>query len=236
MSSGHVETMQMHSNASFPALSTPSSRPRVIVFGATGGTGRLLVEQALARGYAVTAFSRNPGKLELEHPALTKVAGDVLDPASVEAAVAGHDAVVVTLGMPLLDRSGLRAKGTANVVRAMEAVGVERLICLSIMGLGESWDNLPWLYKRFMIPVLLARPTADHRDQEQLILASELDWTIVRPPNMTDKPGTGEIRHGFGGGEGPVGMYIPRADVAAFMLDQLDGDDYHRAAVGVTAS
>jgi len=225
----------MHSFASTPALSTPGFQLRVVVFGATGGTGRLLVEQALGRGYAVTGFARNPDKLELEHPALTKVAGDVLDPASVEAAVVGHDAVICALGMPLLDRSGLRTAGTANIIRAMEATGVSRLICLSIMGLGESWNNLPWIYKRFMIPVLLARPSADHRGQEQLILASELDWTIVRPPNMTDKPGTGQIRHGFPGSEGPVGMYIPRADVAAFMLDQLGGDDYHRAAVGVTA-
>ena len=103
------------------------------------------------------------------------------------------------------------------------------------MGLGESWDNLPWLYKRFVIPVVLARPVADHRSQEQVITASALDWTLVRPPNMTDEAGTGQIRHGFGGDEGPVGMYIPRADVARFMLDQIRAADYRRAAVSVTA-
>ena len=213
-----------------------TSPARLIVFGATGSVGRLLVEQALARGYAVTAFCRDPSRVELQHPALRCVAGDVLDPARVREAIAGHDAVMVALGAPLRDRSGLRTKGTRNIIAGMREQGVDRLICLSVMGLGESWNNLPLSYKAVVIPIILGRVVADHREQEAAILASGLDYTIVRPPNLTDDPGTGHPRHGFSGAEGRVGMHIPRADVATFMLDQLEAATYARSCVAITGT
>lgn len=112
---------------------------RVLIIGATGGTGRCLVTEALDRGYEVTALVRNPAKLAMEHPRLRVLKGDVLDYASVEQSVQGQDAVISALGhKQFFGPSSILSNGTRNLIRAMEAHGVGRLVCETSLGIGSS--------------------------------------------------------------------------------------------------
>lgn len=149
---------------------------KVIVIGATGTIGSLAVQHMLAAGHDVTAFSRSPEKLKIENSQLTLLPGDVLDQLDVNAAVAGHDAVVITLGNKSLT-SRIRSNGTLNVIRAMQKTSVSRLICQSTLGARESWSNLNFFWKRIMFSGLLRIVFRDHELQEQLVEASGLDWT-----------------------------------------------------------
>ena len=208
---------------------------KLAVFGATGGTGRLLVEKALEAGLEVTAFVRDPARLSLRHPALRVVVGDVLDPDAVGAAVAGQDAVACCLGAPALSKARLRTRGTAVIVDAMERHGVHRLVCQSSYGVGDTAELLPWFLKWVVVPLYLSRAFADHDAQETLVRDSELAWTLVRPPTLTDGPATGVIVHGLRLDPSVLAMKVPRADVAAFMLGQMGSDAYLRQAPVVSA-
>lgn len=207
---------------------------KVLIFGSTGGTGRELVTQALDAGYEVTAFARNPAKLDdLAQENLHKLRGDVLDSAAVESAVSGHDAVLCSIGAGA-GRTTLREDGTRAIVRAMEKAGVRRLICQSSMGIGDSRTNLGFLTKYVIVPVFLRHAFADHERQEAVVRESDLDWTIVRPPHLKGGPRTGSYRHGFSSTDTAIEGKISRADVADFMLSQLMDDAYIRKAPGVS--
>ena len=200
---------------------------KIIIFGATGGTGRHLVEQAIGEGHAVTAFVRSPEKLEVSHENLRVIQGDALAYASVESAIQGHDAVICALGIPnIRDKSKLRAYATKNIVEAMKATGVERLICLSSFGAGDSFETLPFRYKYFIAPLVMRNLFVDHNLQEGYIMESQLSWTIVRPVNMTDGERTDKYQHGFSSENKMVVYKISRADTAGFMLKQLEDDAY----------
>jgi putative NADH-flavin reductase len=207
---------------------------KILIFGSTGGTGRELVTQALDAGYEVTAFARNPARLDdIAQENLHKVRGDVLDSAAVESAVGGHDAVLCAIGAGA-GRTTLREAGTRAIVRAMEKAGVRRLICQSSMGIGDSRTNLGFLTKYVIVPVFLRHAFADHERQEAVVRESDLDWTIVRPPHLKDGPRTGRYRHGFSPTDAAIEGKISRADVADFMLSQLTDDAYIRKAPGVS--
>lgn len=210
---------------------------KLIVFGATGGTGQQVVQQALAQGHAVTAFVRNPAKFGASHPNLRVVQGDVMDLASVERALLGHDVVLVALGAPARDKGKVRAEGTRNVVRAMEATGVRRLVCQTSLGYGDSLqvlDRAPLHFKYIIVPFLLRGVFADHELQEDVIKQSNLDWIIVRPGNLTDGERTGRYRHGFAASDKAITVSVSRADVADFMLKQLSDDTYLRKWPGLS--
>jgi putative NADH-flavin reductase len=207
---------------------------QLLVFGATGGTGRELVEQALAQGHEVTAYVRNPAKLgAIMHARLQVIRGDVLDAAAVEQAVPGHDAVVCAIGAGA-GRTSLRDDGTRNIVRAMQKTGVRRLICQSSMGIGDSRANLGFLTKYVIVPLFLRHAFADHERQEAVVKESDLDWTIVRPPYLKDGPRTEAYRHGFPSTDTGIQGKISRADVADFMLKQLATDTYLHLTPGVS--
>ena len=207
---------------------------KVLLFGASGGTGRELLKQASERNHQITAFVRNPGTIaELKMSAVEIIAGDVLDPHAVENAVSGHDAVISVIGAGA-NRSTLREEGTRNIVQCMERSGVRRLVSLSSMGVGESRSNLGLFTRYVIVPVFLRHAFADHEKQESVVRQSSLDWTIVRPPHLTDGPRLGVYKHGIQTGEREIQGNISRADVAHFMLNQLTEETYLRHEVGIS--
>jgi putative NADH-flavin reductase len=207
----------------------------VLIVGATGGTGRQLVAQALERGHEVTAFVRDPTRLGVEHPRLRVLTGDVLDYASVEAAVRGQEAVVSALGHKrYFGPSRILSEGTRNLLRAMEAHGVSRMVCQTSLGIGDSAGRMGLYYTFIVIPIVVPFYFWDKTRQERLIAASGVEWVIVRPAVLTNGPARGTVRHGRGVGSFVLTKRVSRADVAAFMLDQLADDTYLRAAPGVS--
>jgi putative NADH-flavin reductase len=207
---------------------------KLVIFGATGGTGRELLKQALDQGHHVLAFARNPAKLDdVKHANLQVVRGDVLDSAAVEGAVTGQEAVLSTIGAGA-GRTTLREEGTRIIVEAMERTGVRRLICQSSLGVGDSRANLSLLTKHVIVPVFLRHAFADHEGQEAVVRKSSLAWTIVRPPHLKDGPRTEAYRHGFPATDRRVKGRISRADVADFMLKQLSDDRYLHETPGVS--
>lgn len=211
-----------------------ASPTRVLIVGATGGTVRRLVEQALERGFWVTALVRNPSQLQLEHQRLAVIKGDVLDAASVDAAMRGQGAVLSALGHKrYFYPNRILSEGTGNVLRAMETHGARRLVCMSSLGIGDSAGRMGLFYTLFVIPFILPFYFWDKARQERAVARSSSDWTIVRPGALTNGSRRGSVRHG-----GRIGSFIwtvgvSRADVAAFMLEQLASSAYLRTAVGV---
>ena len=207
---------------------------RLLVFGSTGGTGRELLLQALDQGHSVTAFARDPAKVDdIQHSRLTTVRGDVLDAAAVGSAVQGHDGVLVTIGTGAI-RTTLREDGTQNIVQAMQSTGVKRLVCQSSLGVGDSRGNLSFFTKYIVVGIFLRHAFADHERQESVVRNSSLDWIIARPPHLKDGPRTGVYLHGFSTTDRQIKGWISRADVADFMLKQLVDDTYLHQATGVS--
>lgn len=191
---------------------------RIAVFGATGGTGIELVEQARERGHAVTAFVRDPAPLAHGGDGLTIMTGDIHDVAAVARCVQGQDAVLCALGSRDLKKTMIRATGTVSIIDGMKQEGVSRLIVVSAMGIGASWNDLSPINKLFFA-TFLSGARADHEAQEAAVTASGLDWTIVRPSGLVDTPGTGVYRAGEG--IRATTSKIPRADVADLILNEL---------------
>ena len=203
---------------------------KVIVFGATGKTGLHVCRQALEQGHQVTAFTRSVSKIDGLTPDLQVAQGDVTDADSVAASVAGQDAAIVALGSNGLRDKTTLSVGTSNVVDGMTKHGVGRLVVLSAAGVGESWKQTPWLAK-IMFRTLLRNIYADHVAQESAVMESSLDWTIVRAAILKDGSATGDYT---ASNEGKVG-HINRADVARFMVQQLDDAAYSKQAISVTS-
>lgn len=213
-----------------------SATPRnIVVFGATGTVGRLAVADLLEQGHTVTAFARAPEKLNLSHPNLRLRSGDAMDAGAVHAAMAGQDAAVVTLGAGMNRKSRIRSQGTLNVIRAMQAHGVRRLVVQSTLGARESWSNLNFFWKRIMFGGLLRPVFRDHELQEHLVEASGLDWTIVRPSAFADGPATGAYVEDVPPGRRGLKLKITRADLARFLSGQIGDLRYMRRAVGISA-
>ena len=205
----------------------------LIVFGATGGTGRELVRQALEHNYNVTAFARHPERLDLKSDKLSIYQGDVLNKDDVEKAVTNQDVVLCCIGAPGRDKSFTRTKGTANIIEAMQNQNVARLICMSSLGFGDSEDVLPWHMKYIIVPLFIKNAFKDHAEQEKVIEKSNLAWTIARPATLTDENRTGNYKVGFGLKE-KITLKISRADVADFMLNQISDDQYLHKKVGLS--
>lgn len=201
---------------------------KLIIFGATGSVGKQLVIQALSLDHSVTAFIRGgKGPLkDFDHENLRYFEGDVLDSESVFNAVQGHDAVFCVIGAG--KKGNLRAPGTRNIIDAMEVHGIKRLICQSTLGAGESWNNLNFFWKYIMFGWLLREAYRDHLLQEEYVIDSNLDWTLVRPGALTDGPVTGKFKHGFPASNRSITLKISRSDTAFFLLQQLESDEYIR--------
>ncbi|GLH79249.1 hypothetical protein SSBR45G_41580 [Bradyrhizobium sp. SSBR45G] len=207
-----------------------TTKPNILVLGATGGTGRLIVRQALARGHQVTALVRSPEKAgDLKGARL--LVGDARDESALRKALNGQHAVISALGTPAspFREVTLLSTVTRSLVSAMKAENVSRLVAITGMGAGDSAGHGGFVFDRLIFPLLLRKVYADKNRQEAIIRESGLDWVVVRPAVLNDQPGGRTIRaltdlSGFHGGG------IARDDVARFVLDQVgEGTWLHRS-------
>ncbi len=201
---------------------------KIVIFGAAGATGRILVERALAQGYEVTAFDRQATALTIQHPKLALVQGDIFNPSQVEEAIAGQDVVISILGVRPGVTIPVCTQGMEHIIAAMQKLGVKRFICQSgfvVAVLDGEWREVQYL------PIILPffpkerAMFADKVLQEQEIRQSDLDWIIVRPARLTDGPRTGDYKVGAPLPMGPRAK-ISRADIADFLLKQVSADTY----------
>ena len=205
----------------------------VAIFGATGMTGRFVVNEALARGHNVTALVRTPAKLDIDHENLNIVKGDVLDPAAVEKTIIGQDAVLAVLGAGMKPTT-LRTDGNRTIVEAMQRQGVRRLVSMSVFGLGDTAKNLPLYWKLFVKAGVLRFAYRDHAGQEAVVAASDLDWTLTRPVSLRDVEPTGRYLDGPAAAMEKITLKIGLADFARFTLDQLETDKYLQRRPGIS--
>jgi putative NADH-flavin reductase len=208
----------------------PQGATKILVLGATGATGRLIVNQAVARGYDVTVLVRSAGKAS-DITGAKLIVGDARDETALRAALEGRDAVVSALGTPVspFREVTLLSTATRALVSAMKAEQVSRLVCITGMGAGDSAGHGGFIADNVIFPLLLKKVYADKNRQEAIVRNSGLNWVLVRPSILNNKPGRGSIRaltdlSGFHGGS------IAREDVAKFVLDQVRADTWlHRS-------
>jgi len=211
-----------------------AATPKILVLGATGPTGRHIVSQAVSRGYDVTILVRSPDKAT-DFKGVRLVVGDARDEKALRKAIMGRDAVISALGTPAspFREVTLLSTATRAFVNAMKAEEVSRLIAITGIGAGDSAGRGGFLFDRLIFPLLLRKVYADKNRQEAIIRGSGLDWTIVRPSVLNNKPGGNAIRtltdlSAFHGGS------ISRADVAAFVLDQVTTGEWLRKSPLIT--
>jgi len=199
---------------------------RLLILGATGPTGRHLVDQALAGSHDVTAFVRDPGRFAVTRPRLAVATGDATDARALEGAMRGQHAVLSALGAGNSLRSEIASRAVAAVVPAMQAHGVKRIIYLSAFGVGNTYEQAT-LVQRVFFRTLLGQIFADKAKADAMLRASALDWTLVYPTLLTNGSRTGSYRVGERLSMRGTAK-ISRADVAAFMLAQLSSDEWLR--------
>jgi putative NADH-flavin reductase len=208
------------------------------VFGASGKIGAHVVDQLVAAGHRVTAYVRNPSKLAAPaNPNLTVVQGELADAARISEAVTGADAVISALG-PTLKRGAKGtpvADGTRNIVDAMETAGVNRFVGLATPAINDPKDGPTLKGKVLRLMPRLTMPNAlvELDAMTDSVRRSDLDWTIARITNPTDKPAKHTTRAGFLGHD-KVGMAMTRADIATFLIAQLTDTTYHHAAPAIS--
>lgn len=207
---------------------------RVLVLGANGPSGRRTVQQALDRGLGVEALTRRPQTFPIRHERLRVVAGDATDPAILDAAVATCDAVISVIGTAFTRRPVDVYSATARlVVAAMERHGQRRLLAVTSAGVRPADAHEGGLVQGLLFSVFrrtVSRTVYDDMERmEAIVSASGLDWTIVRPPGLTDEPGTG-----YAVAEDRIdGPFCARSDLAAMLLDHLDDDRFVRRIAAV---
>ena len=205
-------------------LSQEGGSMKLTIFGATGATGTELARQALDAGHEVTAVVRDPGRMSVPvQSRLTVITADVMDPVAISPAVADADAVITAIAPHGLGRSTLRQDSTHSIMQAMGKAGARRLLFVSgsvVADEGESF-YLRYLLKPVVRRTFLRNVTADFAATEAEIHASDLDWTIFRPPSLDNKPASGAYRVAVDRSL-PHCFAISRADLAACMLTALD--------------
>lgn len=210
----------------------------IIVFGASGATGRLLVEAAIAAGHCVTAFVRDPARLSQSHSRLRLFKGDAMDSSSVASALPGHEAVICALGtMPESNEDRHRRQpgvpvcsvGTRNILNAMGSSGCRRLVVQSSASVGDSYAA-GILGAGFIVRMALKQVMADKELQEAATMASACDWTILRPVKMTNAPAKGCLKSGVSL-RWTIASTATRADVANYLVDILSDKTTYRKAI-----
>ena len=219
---------------------------KLTIFAATGGIGRQLLEQAVAAGHDVTAVVRNPQPLPSTQARVVVADLAAADPAALQPAVSGADAVLSGLGARTKADAGVAWKGTRAITEAMQASGVRRIVVVSAAPIGTvpspsrphppKHDPGDGFFMRHLanplVKAALREHYADLARMEDVLRDSDLDWTAVRPPRLTDKPVTGTYRTAYGQNI-RRGIFASRADVAHYMLRALDQPDTFRRTVGI---
>jgi putative NADH-flavin reductase len=207
---------------------------RVVIFGASGATGRELVAQALVQRHQVTAFVRNVPRLGPRSSDMSVVVGDVTDASAVARAIEGQNGVLCALGAATpLRRDPALIDGVRHIVDAMDQYRVRRLVYLSFLGVRDGRGQLSTIGRFVVAPLLLRNVVADHEAKEAIIRRSGLDWVIVRPPRLTHGRPRGEYRAGVDIRATSLVPRISRADLAHFMLSQLSEGTYLRKTPAV---
>jgi len=203
----------------------------IVLFGATGGTGRQVVAQALDAGYFVTAVARNPAALGILHLHLTVMGGDVLSGETLRPAIAGKDVVVSAIGTTNRTPTKIYSVGLKNILTAMGAAGVQRLLCVSASGLdpGPVYQKM---FARLILWHVYKGGYTDLLQMEKIVQASDVDWTIIRPPRLIDGKRTGKYQIAV---NHPLshGSLIARADLADYIVRHLTDPTTRRAMVEI---
>lgn len=209
---------------------------KIVVFGASGKTGSLIVEQALDAGHEVVAYIRKAGSVKFQHPNLKICIGNLSENLRIKDAITGADACISALGgKSLTQHSSEFIAGIHHIVSTMEEVGVNRFIYLSSMGAGESRADMCACARLVLADFMLRIPLADHTTNETRIAKSSLQWTVVRPGSLSNGPIDKNIKAICKKVSLLTNTSISRASVAAFMLKQLKEKKYINKAVCLTS-
>ncbi|MBU1054184.1 MAG: NAD(P)H-binding protein [Proteobacteria bacterium] len=208
---------------------------KLTVFGATGLSGRILTRQALDEGYKVTAYARNPSKIDFSHPNLKIVQGELNDMGAIKQAVEGADTVISLLGPPGRVKGCLVAEGMANIVKAMKEKNINRLIATATPSASDPNDSfdLKFSFAVMMIRLLMGDAYVDIVKTAGIIRESGLNWTIVRLPFLNNKQKTGKVNSGYTG-KGVVNFTLSRNDLVDFILAQVNGKEFMLKAPAIS--
>ena len=203
---------------------------KITIFGGTGRTGAYLVREALDKGFAVTVLARDPAKMTITDPHLVVVKGDITDANAVASAIKGTGAVLSVLGPTDNKPTFAVSRGMENILAAMKSNRVSRLVMIAGAGVGDPNDAPGFFNKvmNFMLRTMAKNVLEDMSRAVELVRSSDLDWTVVRLPMLTDDPKTGKVKVAYVG-KG-MGYRIARADIAPFLVGQVEDKAYiHKA-------
>ncbi len=208
---------------------------KLMVFGATGGTGKSVVEQALNQGHQVTVIVRNPDAFALKHPLLTVFKGDVFNPLSIGNAMKGHDAVISCLGIQKREPTTVYSDGVKNITQAMQKTGVNRLICLSAGAVVVSPKSsfVMRLVTKNILQRLFGHLYSDMLIMENMLKSTDVNWTVIRPPWLRDTPLTGQYRTAVNAHLSNPSK-LSRADLADYILHHLTDEKTFKATVEIS--
>jgi putative NADH-flavin reductase len=209
---------------------------KILLFGSTGGTGKEVLLQALEKGHFVTAIVRNPTKINIQSESLKVIQGDVLI-SNLDFAFAEQDAVICCLGTPANKAGTLRSEGTKNIIDAMKKANIDRLICQTSLGYDDSipvFNCTSFIFKKIIVPYILKATFKEHHLQEIAIKQSGLNWTVVRPGNLTNGKKTENYKSNFSYADPTLKVKISRADVAHLLIKQLSSSENNQKIIGIS--
>ncbi|MCB9138200.1 MAG: SDR family oxidoreductase [Caldilineaceae bacterium] len=210
---------------------------RIVVFGANGPTGRIVTRKALAAGYSVTAVTRHPDRFGQQHEQLRVVYGDVYEPSTIAAAIEDQDAVLSMVGVPYSWKPiTVYSQSATAIIDGMQAAGVRRLVCTSSGGTNPDFDlrGEGFFFSCILKPTIGRTLYQDMRLQEQIVMGSDLDWTIARPAQLVTHPaGTSyQLKEAY---VVPGGRRTAYTDLADFLLSAISDERYERKAVAIAS-
>ena len=208
---------------------------KIAIFGATGETGRQLVEQSLTAGHEVAVYVRDQSKLGINNEHLTVIEDELTDEQLIESAVTGANAVISALGPRGGSKNKPITQGMQNIITAMKKQNVRRLVITSTLSAKDPNDPLNFRAKAMvnLVKVMMRDTYEEIVSTAETVRSSDLDWTIVRLTMLNNNPKSGKVKVGYVG-KGEVGLWISRADLAEFLLRQVQDTKYLRQAPAIS--